>query len=276
MLSLDPRLITITLQVNGGTKVFDQNLSISARGAKYGNAIFNDCEVTIANLDKATQDFILTETSPYNLNRTPKLITIDAGRVSYGISRIFAGSVFTSRPTQPPDISVILRCIENGFNGGNIVRRNYNDTPLSQIAGQIAKDNNLTLIFEANDRLIGNYTFNGPVNGQLDVLEKQGLIDVFQDGLKMVVKNQAVPLQGGARIINASNGMIGIPELNERGCIVKFLLDNRTTLGAGIVVESDVYPAANGLYTIYKLDFEIASRDTAFYYTASGQRLLNS
>ena len=271
-MALDPRLITVTLQVNGGFKVYTQELAITAKGQKFNGAIFNECEVTISNLDKATQDFILTETSPYNLNRTPKIITIDAGRESYGVSRIFEGTVFTSKPTQPPDIAVVLRCLENGFASGDIITRNQNQTSLSNICKKVAEDNNLTLTFQATDKNISNYTYTGAANGQLNKLAAMGAVDTFIDNNQLIIKNKNVPLNTPIRVISKETGMIGIPQLNEWGVIVKFLLDNRTTVGSAIQVISDIYPAANGYYNIYKLGFEIASRDTPFYYIAEAAR----
>ncbi len=66
--------------------------------------------------------------------------------------------------------------------------------------------------------------------------------------------------------------MIGIPEFTEQGIKVKFLLDNRTTLGGGIQIESKIYPATNGNYVIYKLGFEITNRDKPFYWIAEATR----
>ena len=53
---------------------------------------------------------------------------------------------------------------------------------------------------------------------------------------------------------------------------VKFLLDNQTTLGSSLEIQSQQYPAANGTYVIYKLGFQIANRDTPFYYIAEAAR----
>ena len=77
----------------------------------------------------------------------------------------------------------------------------------------------------------------------------------------------------GRQKLNLDSGMIGIPELNEEGVKVTFLLDNLTTLGSALEITSELYPAANGNYTIYKLGFNIASRDTPFYYVAEAKRI---
>jgi hypothetical protein len=267
-MALDPRLITVGLQTSGGIKNFNQNLAITAKGTKYGSGIFGECEVTINNLDKATQDYILTETSPYNLNRTPKTVTVDAGRVSYGTSRIFQGTIVTSKPTQPPDIALVLRCIQNGYNSGNIVSRNQGQALMSVIAQQIALDNDLALRFEATDKLINNFNHTGAANQQINKLGLMGLVDAFQDNGTLVVKNRGQPLRGATRVISANTGMIGIPQLTERGAVVKFFLDNLTALGNEIEIKSMIQPAANGRYVIFNLDFDIASRDTPFYYIA--------
>ena len=92
MQELDPRIVRAGIEINGVIKWYE-GLAITATGTKYGNANQNECEVTIANLDKATRDYILTETSPFNANRKVKRMFVEAGRVSYGTSRIFMDSI---------------------------------------------------------------------------------------------------------------------------------------------------------------------------------------
>ena len=79
---LDLRIIKVSFIVNGQLKTYtassNEPLNIIATGTKYANALQNEAEITISNLDRATQDYILTETSPYNLNRTSKTITLEA------------------------------------------------------------------------------------------------------------------------------------------------------------------------------------------------------
>jgi hypothetical protein len=38
-------------------------------------------------------------------------------------------------------------------------------------------------------------------------------------------------------------------------------------------VRSKINPAANGTYTVYKLGFDLANRDTAFYLIAEASRV---
>ena len=70
--------------------------------------------------------------------------------------------------------------------------------------------------------------------------------------------------------------VFGIPEVTDVGVKVKYLYDNETTLGGGLRIVSDLNPAVNGDYGIYQLDFEVASREEPFYWTAAAMRLLAS
>ena len=273
MNALDPRIIRVSIEVNGKTKVYTAPLMITATGTKYANALQNEAQIVIANLDRATQDYILTETSPYNLNRTPKSVTIEAGRESYGTAVIYRGNIVTSQVTQPPDIGIVLKCLTGNFLKGNILSRYQpGQATLKQISAGVAQDMNTLLNFQATDKNIANYNFSGAALKQIDLIGTMGGVVAYLDDNVLVVKDGFVPLTGTLKILNADTGMIGIPEFTEQGLKVKFLLDNRTTLGGGLRVTSRLYPAVNGDYVIYKLGFEIATRDTPFYYIAEAAR----
>lgn len=272
MQELDPRLVKLTVQVNSVLKTY-QDLAIVARGMKYANPLQNECEVTIFNLDKETQDYILTETSPYNANRTPKSVTLDAGRLSYGTARVYSGNIVMASPSQPPDIGLTLKCLTGNYSKGNFISRAQPGyATLSQVSKQVAADLGTTLSFQATDKQLSNYSYNGATGKQVDHLQAAGGINVYVDNDTLVVKNANVPLSGLVRILNAESGMIGIPEITERGIKVKFLLDNTTVLGGGLQIQSQQYPSVNGNYIIYKLGFELANRDTPFYWIAEALR----
>lgn len=273
MEELDPRIVKLSIEVDGQLKTYD-GLYITASGTKYANSNQNDCEIKIANLDQVTRNYILTETSPFNANRTPKKVIVEAGRVSYGVSKIFEGNIIMSSPSQPPDIAVTIKALTGNFQKGNIISRTQNAvTPLSQIAKGVANDLGATLDFQATDKNISNYAYNGGALKQIDALGSAGAVDVYLDNDVLVVKDINIPLTGRVRKLDLTTGMIGIPEVTEQGVKVKFLLDNQTTLGGALEITSDIYPAVNGTYAIYKLQYEISNREIPFYYIAEGKRL---
>jgi len=272
--AIDQRIINVAIQVSGGTKIYSYPLMIRATGTKYANALQNEAEIILTNLDRETQDYILTETSPYNLNRTPKTVTLSAGRQSYGTAVVYVGNIVTSRVTQPPDVGIVLKCLTGNFIKGNILARSQpGQSTLSQISRQIAQDTNTLLNFQATDRNVSNYNFAGAAAKQVDLLGSLGGINAFIDDNTLFVLNSGTALKGKLKIVNATTGMIGIPEFTEWGIKVKFLLDNQTTIGGGLQLTSQQYPAANGTYVIYKLGFDIATRDVPFYYIAECRRV---
>lgn len=271
--ALDPRIVKVSIEINGQLKIYSDPIQLTATGTRYGNALQNECTVTLDNLDIETQDYLLTETSPYNLNRTPKRVIVEAGRQSYGTSVIYVGNIVRAIVSQPPDITITLQCLTGNFYKNNIISNaSKGIVPMSQIAQAVATDLNVGLLFQATDKSINNYQYSGDALGQVNQLGLMGNYNAFIDNNTLVVKNAFIPLNNSLRILSASTGMIGIPEFTEQGIKVKFLLDNQTTLGSSLEIQSQQYPAANGTYVIYKLGFQIANRDTPFYYIAEAAR----
>lgn len=274
MQELDPRIVRISIEVNGRIKTYSSPLALTAVGNKYGNALQNECVASISNLDRETQDYLLTETSPYNFNRTPKILTVEAGRKSYGTAVIYKGNIVSVSISQPPDLTVSMKCLTGNFVKGNVITRNQpGQATYRQICEQIALDTGTILNFQATDKNVSNYSFAGAALDQVAIAGGLGNYNVFIDNDTLVVKDAAIPITGKTKILSAETGMIGVPEFTERGVRVKFLMDNQTVLGGAIDLRSKQYPATNGIYVIYKLGFQIASRDNPFYYIADAARL---
>lgn len=304
-MELDPRIIRVSIQIGDILKIYE-GLAVSATGCKYANANQNECEVKISNLDKETRNYILTATSPFNTDRTPKKIIVEAGRVSSGTFKLFVGDIVNVTPShqsskgdktdqkgpstgnskspagkqsgtattaQPPDITVTIKAMTGDYSKGDVIAVNQPAiTPLSKIAKNVADVNGLSLNYQATEKNIANYSFTGGKLNQVTKLGECGC-DAYVDDENLIVKNPNVPLTGVLRKLDLSNGMIGIPEITEQGIKVKFLLDNQTTLGGALQITSKLYPALNGIYIIYKLSFEIANRDTPFYFIAEAKRM---
>ena len=274
--SLDPRIIKITFEVNGKLKTYSSPFFITVNGTKYANALQNQADIVIANLDKQTQDYLLTETTPFNLNNRQKTVTVEAGRESYGTSVVYRGNIVASNVTQPPDIGITLKCMTGNFLKTNVLGVGQSgQATLQQISNAIAQDTNSLLNYQASNKNIGNYNFSGSASNQIGLLNTMGGVNAYNDDGVLVVKDSGKPLKNTLKIVDSSTGMIGIPQFTEQGLQVKFLYDNKTVLGGLMRVKSSEYPAINGDYIIYKLGFQLSTRDTPFYYVAEGQRIIN-
>lgn len=272
-MELDPRIVRIGLEVGGKLQTYD-GLAVVATGCKYANANQNECEVKITNLAAATRDYIVTEASPYNKNKARKRLIVEAGRQSYGYATVFQGDITAAEVSQPPDITLCIKAVTGNYSKGHVIQRSRAGIcSLRQIAAGVAKDLGLSLNFQCSDKQIANYSFTGGALRQVDQLGACGGVSAYVDDSALILKNYGAPLMGSTRVLNLDTGMIGIPAFTERGVQVKMLFDNQTKLGTGLIVQSTLNPAANGSYTVYKLGFEIASRDTPFYLVAEAQRV---
>lgn len=272
MEELDPRIVRVSVEINGEFRVYE-GLDISARGEKTANPLQDTCEVTISNLTRDARNFLLTETSPFNKNKTPKRLIVEAGRKSWGVTRLFYGEITAATPSQPPDIALNLKAQTGTFAKGQVVARSgAAKQSLKSIAGRVASDIGTSLDFQAQDKQIANYAFNGAALRQVDALAQAGGVDAFVDGDVLVVKDRGKPLTGRVRTVSLDSGMIGIPEVTEQGIKVTMLLDANTVVGGALDVTSKLNPAVNGRYSIYSLEFDVASRQPPFYYIADARR----
>lgn len=271
--AIDDRLVEISIEVNGKMKSYT-DLQIRASGTKYANPIENQCDIQIFNLDKATRDYLLTATSPFNRNRRLKRFIVKAGRKSYGLSKIYEGDIVEAYPSQPPDISINLKSMTKSFLSGSVISTNQAGSASLNDIARIASDYMGTVLdFQATDRTISNYSYSGAATKQVGAINDLGGLNVYVDDNTFVVKDANSPLRGKIKVLDAQSGMIGIPEMNEQGLKVTYLLDNVSRLGGLLRVKSEIYPIVSGDYVIYKLSFDISTRDTPFYYIAECKRI---
>lgn len=272
MADYDPRIVRVGVQVGNYINWYT-DLAITAEGSKTTNETQAECTVTLTNLTKDVRDYLLKETSPFNKKKEKKLLIVEAGRRSTGAKRIFQGDITETTISQPPDIELTLKALANNSLKGTIVANTQPEqAPLSQIAQKIAEDLGVSLNFQAKDKNIGRYSFTGPALKQVNKLGEAGNVNAYIDGEFLIVKDLNQPVKGRRRVLNAENGMIGIPETTEKGIKVRFLIDTTTELGSDLRIESELNPSVNGSYTVYKLSFSISNRDSPFYWIAEATR----
>lgn len=275
MAELDERIVKVTLEIEDQFITYD-GLAIRATGSKYASATQNETVIRIANIEKEERDFLATVGTPFNRinNRKRNKVIVEAGRQSFGTIQFFVGDITTVDVSQPPDIWTTIKAITSQFQKGEVVSRTQPAlSKFSTIAGQVANDLGLSLLFDAEDKNISNYAFTGPTIGQVDKLSEMSFgVDAYVDDETLVVKNRNQPVQGRVRPVDIQNGLVGKPEFTDFGVKVTVLADKDTKVGDAIDLTSELLPAANGRYIIYKMGFDIANRDTPFYYILETRR----
>ncbi len=267
MAAFDPRIVQVSIQFPDETLTFE-GLSIYASGRKYRATLQNTCECRIYNLTKEQRNYILSRTSPLNNPRQLINMSLNVGRESYGTFTLFNGYVAKSSTTQPPDIGISLSALTNGFEVGTILTNTQPAlSQLSQIAAKIATDSGLSLDFRATDKQVANFSYNGSAAYQIHELNDMGDIVASVNNGILTVVNTGQANNNGAFLVNAANGMVGIPQFTENGVLVKIMINNIVQLGNKITLQSEMLPAANGDYIVQGIIYDIASRDQQFFYT---------
>jgi predicted outer membrane repeat protein len=265
---LDLRLLQVSFEVSGQLFSFDQNFGISAKGSKYANALMNECVVSIAGLDDKTRNYIISETSPFNRNRTAKTLTLRAGRVSTGLSLVYQGDITIATVAAPPEITLTLKCGTAHFMKGKIgSATGGSNQKLSVIASRVASNLGLSLNNQATDKTIANYTHSGNALDEVVKLQDAGT-DAYVDDTQLVLKDAYLPLSGDILNLSINTGMLGVPNITEQGLKIEFFYNSGVKLGGAINVTSIVNPTCNGTYVIYKLNFALTSRGKEFQYMA--------
>ena len=283
---LDPRVLRVTIDLSGELHCYELRdegadpacvglLAISAKGTKFTSSISNVCDIRISNIDKDVRDKLLSEGTPYaRLSPAKNTILIEAGRVSTDLHQVYKGDIITVGVTQAPDITLVMRAMTGK-------RFKLETTTISQpatakfslIAKQVAGELGVPLDFTAPDSPIANFSFSGSLDGLIGELELLSVgIDVYLDDDRLIVKPRFEAIDETTIQIDSEHGLIGIPEFIGVGvrCIV--LLKTAIRLGQKLRLTSAVYPAVDGTYVIYRLDFDLASRDSPFFYILEATR----
>lgn len=265
----DLRRIRFGIEISGRINWYE-GLRVRASGTKFANAQQNECTLTVSGLSMSTRDHLLTETSPFNSNRTPKRLIIEVGRVSTALFRIFIGDIVSAEPSAPPDVDVIIKAKTQSAQAGNVVAIASGPiSKLSAISQRVADEIGLGLDFQALDKNISNFSYTGAALKMVNLLQDSGGVRAFIDDETLIVKNYGSTLTGRIRVLGADTGMVGIPKATEKGLDVTFLIDSESLLGGMIRLDSKMNKSLNGDYVIDQLKFDVASHEDPFFYSAT-------
>jgi len=262
MQAFDDRLLRVTINANGKAYQFE-DLEIEVSGSKYASEIANNATIKITNIDKDMRDFIMQVTSPF-VKKYDTYVQVEAGRKSTGYNNVFIGVLFRAHISEPPDITVTIRCI-TGFNA-KPASLYFDKTSTKTIASEIAKKYDLILSYKGDTKEISNYSLNGDLNTQIKELARllpNNRVFVDNKTLKVIAPDLAKTFF----TVNKDNGMISVPQFTSAGVSTTVLYDPRIKIGENMEIKSEINPSLNGVYRVFKLDFNLTNRQQPFYYT---------
>ena len=269
---IDLRRLRVGIEVDGGTVYYssDDGMSVSVQGRKTSTPTENECHVMVINPRKSTRDSVLTSAGL----QQPKVLTIEFGRQSTGLSQLFVGDIVNAEILPPPDIALVVQANTAAGARYNITSHSPGvAVPLSTIAARVASDMGLTLSMQARDRDIRNWYHNGPAAAQVARIDALGDVRAYVDDRTLIVQDKDKARTGQIKILSQDTGMVGIPRLADGGLTVSYLADGVTEVGGMLRVESKLHPAANGDWVILQLSFVLSSYDDEYTYTAECERI---
>lgn len=273
----DPRILTVELQFEDQSLVFSGPMYLKVQGSKTIATLQNTATVTIGNLTKAHRDYIMSNCNQVlQSNFQVRKVKVSAGRKSSGSWQVFEGDIISANLTQPPDIMIMLRCATSARDRTQWwTYSNQSEATLEQIAGDFAKIVNLNLQIDPavnKSATVPRFTFNGQPMGMLVRIAEMFKVKVYTDDDILVIKPEKEALSNQIAEVSSSSGMIGIPEFTEYGIRVKTLADKSIRLGGAMRLNSTMVPVMNADYVITRLDYDLTTRDTAFYYDVWANR----
>lgn len=267
----DPRILSVELEFEDQSLVYKGPMGISVQGSKSVSSMQNSATITISNLTKEHRDYILANCNQ-NLaaNYKVRRVRVKVGRESFGDWQMFMGDIVSANITQPPDIKVVLKCLTNAVDRTQWwAFSNTGAVTLEKLVQETAGVMGLSYRIDSRvdkGMVIPHFTFNGPAAAMIVRLSELANLRVYCDDDTIVVTNWDAGLSNTIVDVNANTGMIGIPEFTEYGVKVRTLVDRNIVLGGAIRLRSEMIPVMDGDYVITRIDYDMTTRDTAFYY----------
>lgn len=274
---IDPRIMKMEISYKDKTTSYE-GFRLAARGAIYSTGKQGKCEIEITNMAEGPRNELLEITSRARLDRSDPngaQLILFVGRESLGFTEYFRGDLFWSSVSQPPDITVTVQALV-GFRASSVVevQRFSGLAQLREICAAAASSLGVQLNFTATGKQINNFQVNGSAWDTVAAINALGGVSAYLTGTELIVTDIGSPPDRATFTLSAKNGMIGIPEITASGIRATMLWDNRPSIGGRVRIESEFYPAADGEYDIYKIDFDLTTRDNPFYITFEAARPL--
>lgn len=269
---INKRIVTVGIQSENDFQLFE-GLDIRAYGQKFAGPESNTATIQISNLTRAQKNWLLTVATPWlpvgSIGIKPVLVTLSVGRENeFQPFLLFQGYCWASRVTMPPDIGVILESTVNNVQASTMQPQEFGAlTDLGTIASQIAERYSLKLNNTASPKQIANFQYVGGLQTAINKLAKCGGVNVQCDHSTLSIYDIGSAIGNSSPfLLNASNGMVGIPEATQNGIKAMCLIRPEPQIGGPITIQSNINPAADGDYFINTMNYHVTNRDDPFWY----------
>ncbi|MGN6083166.1 baseplate hub protein [Trinickia sp.] len=291
--------VEIKLPQSGQLVTLDQTLALHVNIHKDALAIQNSAEITVFNLTQSLRQQLLSSFTAFNKRQIETgaanaadsycQVTITAGYLNSTSSAlnngdpnngnnstiIFQGAIVHVEPIgAPPNQGVMIHCFEHqinklkfitGFAPSSTTFKSY-----VQWAGAQMGVDRVVCQTSYDNKVISNPGGSAHTVEDL-LLDIQSLyrpaVAAFIDNNDLIVTdiNKVVASRG----VTTVSEFIGMPLWTEYGVQFRSMFDPQILLAGQVNLKSTTNPSLNHSYIVSSLDYDLASRDEAFYGTVN-------
>lgn len=287
-MAMKERVLKVTFQLPSGEVVLTQGLRMQVRISKAALAAQNKAVIEVFGMDTKMREGLLSQFTAWNKRKaeqgdiTPQWIpvSIEAGyKDSQGdySSLVFKGEVALVEPSSPPpNISVRITAYTNQINKTKFVTAPAPaeltlEEYVAWAAGQMGLGTNYICDTSYNKSVITNPSRSTHIAAAL-VIDIQ---NAYRQDIAAYVDDGVLIVKDAANLINANlianvTEFVGTPSWNEWGVEFLTMFDPAIKVGQAVNLTSVMNPSINGNYVTTELDYDLTSRDKAFYVRGSG------
>lgn len=268
-------------QTNNGNTIIHNLLTFDGLNVRFNilkrrSVMQNKCDIAICNLNKEQVEYLTTINGWDTPEYLRKKLRVFAGYMDAvgkeNIGMIFQGDIIRAMPTTEPDVWLECNCL-SGY--AEQLKTNtlsmHGNITIKDICTRAAKELGLNLVWKAsgkNNKTVDGFYHADSVLSLIDEISKLGNVDVYEEDGDLVVTDSEIakPVdEHSVRVFGETSGMISHPEPDPFGVKFKVLLDPSIKCGDPVQLQSNMIPAANGVYYVYSIRHFGELRGQAFY-----------
>ncbi len=282
------RLIRISITIEGQTFKLTEELGLRVKVNKAALSIQNRATVEVTGLTTEMREGLLSQFTAWNKRLVDSAqiqgkyarITIEAGYASQGkedLSIIFLGDVVLVDPVSgPPDIGVRITAFSRQIDKtrwiSNVAPAKMTFYNLvAWAAEQMGFGTNFVCETSYNDKEIENPARSMHIVGSLVIY----IQDLYKPDVAAFIDDDVLIVKDRNKIVSRAslvpvNKLVGAPSWNEWGMEFVTMFDPAIRLAGGIALTSKMNPGINGNYVLTSLEYDLTSRERAFYVKGAG------
>ena len=292
-MALSKRILNITISLPGGDVVLGSDIDVKVKVYKAALAIQSRASIEITGMTTSLRQQLLSQFTAWHKRQVESgqaaadwiNVKIEAGyegassvdSTASNTAVVFLGQIaLVDYVAGPPDITVRITCYSRQIDKTSFVTSPAPSTTtylnyVKWAAEQMGMGENFICDTSFNDVIVTNPAATVFTRAAL-LVDIQNLfrpdVAAFIDNDQLIVKDRNKVINVGA--IAELKEFIGTPMWTEWGATFVTLMNPSIKLAQAATITSMMNPGVNNTYVITEIEYDLTTRDNAFYIKASG------